>query len=290
MRHLILPVIKLLGLFLHRMPAWFGRLCGDLFGLLWFDVIRLRRRLVLDNIAIAFPDWDRKRRLRVGRRSMRNLGRAFMDLLILPWIDQAWMRQNVMFHGMENFERANKGGQGMLFLSLHIGSGDLAISMLSLAGMDVHVISKKFTAKLANDLWFDLRQRHGTRYIDHRDSTAEIFKALRKNGVVVFVMDQFAPSSIGIRATFFGKEAGTGIGLALFASKKQLPVLPVYAYRDDNGIHHIVVGEEIPLEMKDTRQETLSHMTEQYNRTLEEIIRRHPDQWMWLHRRWKPFF
>jgi KDO2-lipid IV(A) lauroyltransferase len=105
MHHLILPVIKLIGLFLHWMPAWFGRLCGDLFGLLWFDVVRLRRRLVLENIAIAFPDWDRKRRVRVGRMSMRNLGRAFMDLLALHWIDRDWMRKHVIFHGMENYER-----------------------------------------------------------------------------------------------------------------------------------------------------------------------------------------
>jgi KDO2-lipid IV(A) lauroyltransferase len=168
-----------------------------------------------------------------------------------------------------------------------MGSGDLAISMLSLAGMNVHVISKKFTTKLANDLWFDLRGRHGTRYIDHRGSTTEIFRALRGNGVVVFVMDQYAPPSIGIPATFFSKEAGTGFGLALFASKKQLPVLPVYAYRDDDGMHHIVIGEEIPLESRESRQETLAHMTERYNRALEKIIRRHPDQWMWLHRRWK---
>ena len=290
MRHLLLPLIKFLGLILYRMPAWFKRLCGDLVGLLWFDLIRLRRGVVLENLATAFPDWEMKRKLRVGRKSMRNLGRAFMDLLILPSLDRDWMDRNVVFHGMENYERARSGGKGVLFLSLHMGSGDLAISMLSLAGMDVNVISKKFKAELANDLWFQLRGHHGTRYIDHRDSAAAIFKALRANGVVIFVMDQWAPSTLGIRATFFGKEAGTGFGLALFASKKRLPVLPVYAHRDDSGIHHIVIGEEIPLEVKATRDETLAHMTEKYNRVLEEIIRRHPDQWMWLHRRWKPFF
>jgi KDO2-lipid IV(A) lauroyltransferase len=287
MRYLILLPVKLLGLFLHLMPAWFKRLCGDFVGILWFDVVRLRRGLVLENLAIAFPEWDGKRRLRVGRESMRNIGRAFVDLLTLPWIDERWMHRYVTFHGMDNYERAKSAGDGVLFLSLHMGSGDLAISMLSLAGVDMHVISKKFKARLANDLWFGLRRSHGTNYIDHRDSTAAIFKALRRNGVVVFVMDQYAPPSIGIPATFFGRETGTGFGLALFAGKKRLPVLPVYAYRDEAGKHHIVIGEEIPLEPKETRQETLAHMTECYNRALEEIIRRHPEQWMWLHRRWK---
>jgi KDO2-lipid IV(A) lauroyltransferase len=155
--------------------------------------------------------------------------------------------------------------------------------------MDVNVISKKFKSELANDLWFDLRGRHGTNYIDHRDSTTDIFKALRRNAVVVFVMDQWAPPTLGIPAPFFGKATGTGFGLALFASKKQLPVLPVYAYRDGTGKHNIVIGDEIPLEARESREETLAHMTELYNRVLEEIIRRHPEQWMWLHRRWKEY-
>jgi KDO2-lipid IV(A) lauroyltransferase len=287
LRHLILAVIKLVGLILYWMPGWFRNLCGDFIGLLWFDVVRLRRRLVLDHIGIAFPEWDRKRKLRVARKSMRNLGRGFVEFLIMPYLDREWMQKNVIFHGMEKYDRVLEGGKGVLILTLHLGSVEFGLGMLSLYGMDANVIVKPFANKLFHYLWNAMRATQNTRFIPNRGSTKAIFRALGRNGAVLFVMDQWAPPSIGIPASFFGREVGTGFGLALIASKRQTPVLSLYVYRDENGVHNIVVGEEIPLEEQESRQKTIAHMTEKYNRELEEIIRRHPDHWMWLHRRWK---
>lgn len=115
----------------------------------------------------------------------------------------------------------------------------------------------------------------------------QISKALAKNETVVFVLDQGATESTGVYVDFFGRSVPTMTVLALAALRSGAPVIPVTTYRDSGGTHHVILGDMIPLERKDSVKETVRHMTQVYTKYLEDRIREHPAQWLWTHKRFK---
>lgn len=262
---------------------------GDLVGILWFDIFRIRRQVIIDNIEIVFPGLPEAQKIQIGRTSVCNLGRSFIEFLTLQQIDENWLRENVVITGLEKVREIEKRQQGILLLSLHVGNGDMACTILSLAGVKIHLISKKFNVRWLNEFWFGVRSKFGTQFIEaHGKRTSfDILKALSKGEHVIFVLDQYMGRPEGIPTTFFGRKTGTAYGLALFHMKTQSPVLPIYTLRGEDLKTYIHFGDEITYEEQADRDQTIHYMTEKYNRCLEKIILQHPKQWMWVHRRWK---
>jgi len=268
-------------------------LIGWCIGRIWFDVLRIRRKIILDNLRLAFPDWTETERLKVARASMVSLGQSITDFFVFPFFNQSNLDEYFVFGGLDHLDRALSQGRGALILGLHLGSGDFAIAACSRRGYKMNLISKLFRSAWLNQLWFSLRGRHGTQFISPEKSTFEILRALKRNEAVIFVLDQFMGPPVGVRTRFFGVETGTAAGLALIAARTRAPVLPSYTYRLSDGRHQIVF--EAPLDVQavspdeSLSKENIARMTQAYTDKLEAIIRAHPTQWMWIHRRWKEF-
>ena len=262
---------------------------GDLLGLLWFDVFRIRRQVALENLRIAFPHWTEGERVRCARRSLRGMGRNLTDFAVVPFFNSAWAKREFDVVGREHFDRALAGGKGAMVLTLHLGNGDFAIAAYSRMGLRVTLISKLFRSKRLNELWFGMRARHGTRFIAPEKSSFEILRALKRNEAVIFVLDQFMGPPVGVETRFFGRPTGTAAGLALMADRTRAPVVPSYTFRQASGRSTIVFEAPIAFIDSGTREENIARMTQAYADRLEAIIRLHPDQWMWIHRRWKRF-
>lgn len=293
MKLLVTLFVKCLSFISSFLPRPILRKMGSWVGFLWFDVFGFRKKIVLDNLSIAFPEWSEQKKKQVGRESVYQLGYSFSEFFFIPSMSPEWLEKNVIFEGWENVEKARAAGKGMFLLSLHLGNGDLASNSIVMKGQDIHLITKRFKTQWFNDLWFSIRGAKGVKYIDaHGPNNAfEILKALKKNSGVVFVLDQFMGKPFGIATTFFGKRTGTAYGLALFVTKTQAPVLPIYTFEgNDNKLH--VVFEPAMDTMKyvtEDKDQTILNMTQAFNDKLEEIVRKHPEQWMWVHRRWKDF-
>ena len=281
--------------------AWFGRslsfivqllpfsaqkALGALIGILWFDVFRIRRKVVLHNLEIAFPELSSKQRQNLGRKSLIHFGLNLIEYTSLPFMDIEWVKKKCRFEGLEHLDRALEQKKGVCLLTLHLGHGDLAISSLSLLNYPITLISKEFSLKVLNELWFGMRRKMGTKFIPPRNSSLAVSRALKSNEVVIFVLDQFTGPPIGTRSKFFGVETGTGLGLATMAKRRGSPVIPCYTFRDASGIHHLQFEEAFP-SIDDN--DSLQALTQAYNDRLEVFVRRHPEQWMWIHRRWKKF-
>lgn len=279
----------LLALFVSCLPRTVLRALAWALGFLWWDIFRLRRFTIFRNLCIVFPNLTKKEKIRIARESLFWMGTSFLEFLMIPRLNERYLRNHVVFEGIHHYENARRSGKGVYFLSLHIGNGDLAVALMSVAGIPIHLISKKFKNRWINDFWFGVRERKGTRFIDPHGSKTpfEILKALGRNEVVTFVLDQFMGKPYGIETTFFGRKTGTAYGLALFAIKTKSPVLPVYTYRDEEGKTHVVFEEPIALNETKDRDLQIQQMTQNYNQALERIILKHPEQWMWVHRRWK---
>lgn len=293
-------VLGLAGSFLlASLPRSARSLLGDIIGLLWFDVLRIRRRVAIENVGIAFPEKDLKERTRIARMSLRHMGRSIVEYSLFPFFRAADIPKHFTIHGQEHLDRAYAKGKGVLFLGLHLGNGDFGIAAMSRRGWPVSLISKEFKAKWLNDLWFGMRAKHGTQFISPEKSSFQILRALKAKRVVFFVLDQFMGPPIGCRTRFFGRETGTAMGLAIMAERSGAPVVPSFTYRDRDGRHVIVFGPEIPWSENlghdaspasdVSRDENIASMTQIYTDKIEDMIRQHPEQWMWIHRRWKNF-
>jgi Kdo2-lipid IVA lauroyltransferase/acyltransferase len=288
MRWLFAPV-KLFAWFVYRLPWRAQRAFAALLAILWFDVLRIRRRVVVDNLGKAFPALARAERVRLGRKAMIEFCANVVQYSYLPFLDNSALAGFFTFEGRENIERVQARGKGVLMLTLHLGNGDLAMAGLGLIGLPINMISKVMKAKWLNDMWFGLREKFGVKFIAPRNSSFAVLKALKRNEVVIFVQDQFTGPPIGVKTTFFGHETGTGLGLATMAERSGAGVVPTYNLRRPDGTIHIVFGPEIPFEAMGDQDETLRHMTQVYNDRLEQYVKMCPEQWMWLHKRWKKF-
>lgn len=293
MRLLLKFFVNLMVFFSSLVPRRWLRKSGSWVGFLWFDVFGFRKKIVLDNLKLAFPEWTDQQRKAVGRESVYQLGYNFAEFFFIPSVNPDWIAKNVVFHGWEHVENARAAGKGMFFLTLHLGNGDLACNTIVLNGQSVNLITKRFKTKWFDDLWFSIRGAKGVQYIDaHAPNNAfEILKALKKNSAVVFVLDQFMGRPFGIETSFFGKKTGTAYGLALFVQKTKAPVLPIYTYEGEDKKLHVVVEPAMDTAscVTDDKDQTTLNLTQSYCDKLEEIVRKHPEQWMWVHRRWKDF-
>ncbi len=276
-------VIHIMPRFVHQGIAW-------MIGLIWFDVVRIRRRDAIRNVQRVFPEKTEKQAAQMARKSLYHMGLTLTEFYSMPFLDQKKFEEIVDLEGNEYIDKALQQGRGVFLLAPHVGNGDFGTAALASWGYKVHIISKVFEWQWLNDLWFGARKAKGVRFIPPRKSSYEILKALKKNEIVIFVLDQYTGPPNGILTTFFGYETGTAVGLALFAKKSGAPVIPIYDKRIGNGRHKITCSPPIEFEEKTSKEETLRHMTEKYNRALEKQILDAPEQWMWVHRRWKMGF
>lgn len=282
-------IARILSFWVSLLPRSLVFAIGRFLGFLWWDVLRLRRFTIFRNLTIVMPDISKQQKIEIARESLTWMGVNFLDFLRIPSLNMRYLQKHAVFEGMENYEEARRRGKGVLMMSLHIGNGDLGVALMSIAGIPVNLISKHFKQKWINDFWFGVRKLRGTKFIDpHGKKNAfEILKAINQNEAVIFVQDQFMGKPFGIESTFFGRKTGTAYGLALFSLKTGAPVVPAHTYWDAQGKIHVVFGPPIPPIDGADRDLQIKEMTEKYNRTLENIILRHPQQWMWVHRRWK---
>ncbi len=287
MRHWIGFLGKTVSGILVLSPRFLRSFVAWVLSSLWFDVFRIRRSVILDNIKTAFPDLNKRDRVRLGRKSMRNLALNFVEYSYLPWLDRLSLEEHFEFENLELFESALAEKKGVLLLTLHMGHGDLGVAGLSLKGYKMVMVSKFFKLKWLNDIWFGMRERLGTRFIPPRDSSYRLLKSLKEKAAVVIPLDQFTGPPIGVRTTFFGRETGTAAGLALMAERSGAPVLSVYTIRQADGRHLIRFCKRFA--QPNRQVQSLELTTQSYNDELEVFVRNFPEQWMWLHRRWKTY-
>lgn len=275
---------KAISWILFRAPNGLRRGLGAALGFVWFDVLRIRRQVALENVARAFPEMNERDRLRIARVSLRHIGINFIEYAMFPWLTKANVHDYVEFVNERILDEALARGRGVLLLTLHMGNGDLGCTALAVAGYPMVMVSKLFKFKWLNELWFGMRERAGVKFISPRNSSFGLLKALKSNQVVVIPFDQFTGPPIGLRSIFFGHETGTGAGLATMAERSKAQVISVFGWRKPDGRHVVEFAREMAAD-----DAPIEVVTQRFNDELERIVRLHPEQWMWIHRRWKTF-
>jgi Kdo2-lipid IVA lauroyltransferase/acyltransferase len=289
MTWLITILVKFFSWVVISLPRGAQVFFGRALGWTWFHLVPIRRKVALENIARAFPHWEERKRRHMGAKNFENYGCGLVEFMMLPHFDTDRAEKLFVVENFHLYQEAMAKNKGLFVLTLHIGSWELMSAIGPLLNIPLHVITKKFKAKGLNKVWIDLRNKRGIKLIEEEKSTFQILKAIRHGEVVGFILDQFMGPPVGVRTKFFGHETGTAAALALFADRTRAPVMPVYNVRQKDGKIRLIFEPEIPFMEQGGTAENIAFMTQVYTSKIEEIVKKYPEQWLWIHRRWKPF-
>jgi len=281
---LVLFGLRFLGKVESRAPRGVRFLGHHLLaGVLW--VGRLRIRVVRQNLEIAYPGVEGKeRRERLEWQAYLHLARLIFEVPMLLGDMARVARERVEFRGLEIWREASSRGRGVLFLSSHVGNWEVMAAAGAANGMDLMIVTKHLKPEWLHRAIEEGRRRSGVEATYEPRTLKDVFRWLQKGGTVGFVLDQYAGPPVGIRVPVFGVPTGTHSAPAMIARRTGAVVLPVVNFRKPDGSWVVEVRPEIP-PVEGT--EELARQTALYSKVLEQDIRAHPEQWLWIHKRFK---
>jgi KDO2-lipid IV(A) lauroyltransferase len=261
----------------------FGRSLGKI---LHFTLWK-RRRLALENIQLAYgSELDRSEARRIVSDSYEHLGMNLVEFFRLPTLEHGELLDRVDMEGQEILDNALDQGKGVLLLSAHLGNWDYLSASIAMNGYSVALITKISRSAALNDIWMGYREKTGVTMLMGRGTMKESLKQLKRGGIVGFVLDQNARRREGVFVPFFGRPACTLSSLAILSRRTGTPVIPVHTFRSKIG-HKVVFEPPIQTDNIEDQDLDILERTAAYTRWTEKVIREHPDQWTWLHDRWK---
>lgn len=266
----------------RRAALRLGRGLGTFFG----AVIRYRRAAAADALRRSLPELSAGARRRLVDAMYRSLFANGVEVLRLAGGAPDNPLELVTFEGEEHVRAARQRGRGVLILTAHLGNFELLAMFAARRGYPLTIVTKQFKSPVINALWNRVRGKHGVQVVYSHHALRACLKALQHDGLLGFILDQNRPRGQGVFVTFFGRPACTTPGLAFLAAVTQAPVVPAFIHRTAGDRHHLRVlpALEPP---PDRSEESLRRATQQYTTLIEQEIRRYPDQWFWVHRRWK---
>jgi len=273
---------------LSAMPHSVARgLAASVTSLLFSLLPKLRKTAEL-NLRLAFPDRTDAQRKDATRKMVRNLGWMGAEFARFPRLTKENIEKVVILEGNENFLEGQRRGKGVLYLTGHIGAWELSSFAHALYGYPLHYMARPLDNNRLDALVNQYRCSSGNKPSYKNESARVMLKILKDSGTIGILADQNTMPEEGVFVDFFGKLACTTTGLARVALHTGAAVVPGYAYWDET-IHKYRLRFEPPVELirtGDTEHDVFEN-TQRFAKVIEGIIRKHPDQWFWVHKRWK---
>jgi Kdo2-lipid IVA lauroyltransferase/acyltransferase len=240
------------------------------------------RRVALRNLALAMPEKAAAEHRRIADGVFRSIARLILALARFPTISRQTVSDWIRCEGYEHFEQALARGHGVLFATAHLGNWELSAFAHALLCAPMHVLVRPLDNPRIDRLIARRRALSGNHLIEKKDSARAILKALAANQAVGILVDQNASLDEGIFVDFFGVPACAGTAFARLAARSGATVIPGFALWSE-AERRYVLRFYPPLEITGNAEDD----TRRLHRQLEAVIREYPDQWLWIHRRWK---
>lgn len=267
-----------------RLASWLGARLGDALYL----ALPSRRRVTLDNLALAFgQEKTAQERQHIARATFQSLGQHLMDFSHLGQMTATRFRQVCLVEGLEHLETLVQRGKGVLILSAHFGSWELSPAVALCVSTPFHIIVRPLDHPALQRLAALYRQRCGYHAIARRTALPDCIAALRRGEVVAALMDQSSLRRESVVVEFFGTNAYTARGPALLALRTGCAVISGFITRVGPGQHRLTLSPEIAVQRSGNVPQDILENTRRFTQVIEAQVRRHPEQWFWLHRRWK---
>ncbi len=276
-------LLKLVG----ALPRPLARAAGITIAWIVFFLHRKLRRVGMRNLQLAFPEKSRRERKKILRGVFTSLGRQVAEVCLFPKYTRENVGKTVVYEGFENFERALARGKGVLFLTAHLGAWELSAFAHSLYGYPLNIVMRPLDNPYLDRLTCEYRTMHGNKAVD-KDFARGLIAAMRKGETVGVLMDTNMIASQGVFVDFFGIQACTASGVARVALKTDAAIVPGFTIWDPAlNKYRLRFDAAVKLVRTGNTESDVVANTALFTKIIEDYVRRYPDQWLWVHRRWK---
>lgn len=255
---------------------------GDALGILLFYLWGSRRRIAIDNIKMTIGD----KQWLIAKETFKNLGKSLVEVIKIYYGLGGKIIDSVEVKGIENYNKAKLKGKGLVFITGHCGNWELMAVTFGVKIGNASIVAREQNNPYLNKLVEKIRAKYGNKVIYKKGALKGILSELKKNKGVGILMDQSVLRNEGYIIDFLGKPAWTTKMPALIARKTDAAVVPVFINRD--GDRHVMnIHPEVILSAEQDFEKATIEDTKCFSKYIEDQIKSHPSEWLWIHRRWK---
>ncbi len=279
-------VIRVVTLTVQLLPWPVVHAAGTALGLAFYALDATHRRITLTNLASAFPARSEQERSAIGRAVFAHFGRLLVELLKFSTLTPAEMMTRVEFEGEERGRQAYAHGHGVFFLTGHFGYWEICGIVHAVKLAPIGVMARALDNPHLNRLLEHVRECTGNTVIYRRGALRRVLRMLEANQGVAILIDQHSLGPEAVSVQFFNRRAATASTLAVMALRAGTPVIPVFAIPTGPGRYRMIYEHPVQMPGPDSPDAVLE-LTQRCTDVLEMYVRRYPELWLWMHRRWR---
>ena len=275
-----------LSAFLRLLPVPAVRAAGAMLGRFVYVVDAFHRRIALTNIGLALPSKPLDERRATIRRVFAHFGSVLLELIKVGTLSDEEILGRVEIEGEERIRQAHARGRGVLIFTGHFGYWEWGAMALSLRVQPIAVMARPLDNPYLHDMLERIRTRRGTLVIYRQGAIRKVLQQLAANRAIAILIDQHLHTPDAVYVDFFSRPAATTNALAALALRTGAPVIPAFVLPLPNGRYRLVLEHAVEPPGSDS-PDAVREFTQRCTDVLEMYIRRHPDLWLWMHRRWR---
>ena len=280
-------MVAVVSAIVRRLPRRLVLVVGRTLGRLWGALDRRHLEVAASNLRRAFPEWDEARVQATARGVYGHFGTVLLDLLWMEGRPAGELLALADLEGVEHLQAARAAGRGVIAPAGHLGNWEIqAVASVPLVGK-VAMIARPLDNPALDRRLVGLRTSTGNAVIYKQKALARVVKTIREGGIVAILIDQNVQAKDGIFVSFFGRPACTTTVAAALALKTGCAIVPVRCLLQPSGRYRMVYGPPIEWAGTGRRDEDVAALTQHLTSIIEGWVRETPEQWLWLHRRWK---
>ena len=254
---------------------------------LFYHLVTKNRLIVLCNLQRSFPEIDLKEVIRIAKGVYRHFAIVATEFFDLPQITKENIHQWVDVEGLENYQAAIAKGKGVLSIVAHFGNWELMTIAVPICLQPMYIVYRPLDNPVIDNMVEYVRTINGNVMIPKGGTGKRIMKLLKQNHTIGILSDQNVSAREGVFVDFFGRPACTGVGLAVLALRSGAPVLPMFMARQKSGKYKFILKPLVEISRTGDYEADLLENTQRFTKVVEDIVREYPDQWFWIHQRWK---
>jgi KDO2-lipid IV(A) lauroyltransferase len=275
------------GFVVRLMPLRLAQSFGRTIGSFAYLFARRRRTIAMDNLIHAFPEKSQTEVRRIALGAFRNYAISISEFFWFPRLTPARLRKIVRILNVNTVEEAYSRGTGIILMSGHFGNWELnALVTSHFTGYPLTIIVQNQRNRFVNEVVNKYRCIWGNSVVSMESSVREILTQLSQGKAVAMLADQSAPME-GLYVPYFGRPASTHQGPAIFSLRTGAPIVMGFIVRKGNGKYELSFEQLQAQDLKEYNEENVAELTRRHVALLEKYVRMYPDQWLWMHRRWK---
>ncbi len=287
--YLVYLAVRLFAMGVHMFPIRVNYVTASILGKVFYLIDRKHREIAIRHLKLSFPDWEEKRYKRVALASFRSIVFLGLEILFTTRLitPESWRKHIILTNQADNVRLLTERKNGIIYVVGHFGNWEIVGYALAILGFDGFAVARPLDNSYLNDYLLGIREKKGLTVLDKKGATERMDEIFSSHRYVSFVSDQDAGRK-GMFVDFFGREASTTKAPALMAMQYEVPVVVAYgrrlskSYNFEIGIERIIRPEDWA-----DKDDPIRWITQEYTAALEQVIRRTPQQYLWMHRRWK---